>query len=341
MSKDHFVPQLIIKNFADKARGIRFYSKKTNKVSELVDYVGQLQKGNFHSKKTINELKEQFPHIIINPVFERAQDKDLESALGCCLETFLGVIVSKILSSVNNRGAISLTKNEEIFIREYAAIQHIRTLKFKEVSKEFNKKFNLPPEFKDQIIDGEYQRNILIRALIKERSLNLNSKGRFELEKKYRRILKKNPPFINKIREEILNEILDDMLKKAEDDIKEILLHPEKHSSDIVDMNHRNSFFLRRDVENLNVGIILNRTRIPFVLADTGIILMTDDPQGRENLEIFIPIHPNLLISLSKSFPKNALIDEQFVNNFNRISEEESYTNVYSTDLGLLNSLVK
>ena len=59
----------------------------------------------------------------------------------------------------------------------------------------------------------------------------------------------------------------------------------------------------------------------------------------KNNLEVFLPIHPNILIGLSENLPKNAIIDDNFVANFNRIAKEDSYKNVYSASEITLNTL--
>ncbi|MEK6842089.1 MAG: hypothetical protein AABX91_02970 [Nanoarchaeota archaeon] len=74
-------------------------------------------------------------------------------------------------------------------------------------------------------------------------------------------------------------------------------------------------------------------------MGDTGMVFMADDPEGKNNLEVFLPIHPNILIGLSENLPKNAIIDDNFVANFNRIAKEDSYKNVYSASEITLNTL--
>jgi len=339
MSKNHFVPRFIIKNFSDSKGNIRYYSKGKKGISSEINHYNQLQKENFYSKKTLSELNDLFEHIKINPIFNEWIDKNLETALGEYFETPLGVIVSKIIGKFNNKESIILNENEADFVKEYMAIQHIRTLKFKMVSKRFNEKFSLPPDFGEQIISIENNREPDIKAIIMKHNPTFNRKQRRVLELKWRKILKKNPNYLSEIRQRIFDESLDEMVKKAEEDIKEILNHPDRHSSDIINKKQRDSFFRRCEIDKKDVKIIINLTGVPFVLGDTGIVIMAENPEATKNLEVFLPIHPNLLIGLSESLPKNAVIDEIFARNFNRISKEDSYKNVYSSSIEALKSI--
>jgi len=339
MSKDHFVPRFIIERFTNPDGKLHFYNKVSNSISLEVPHYTQLQKENFHSKENLSKLKKIFKHIEINPIFNNSEDK-LEHALDSCLEFPMGVIVSKIIRGFNDKKEIVLTPKEETFIKEYAAIQHLRTLKFKMLTKEFNEKFKFPPDLKDQIIDGESNREINIKEIIKKHNPSLNYKGRRKLELKWRKKVKKNPSLIEDIRKKIFGESLDNLVKKAKQDIKNILNHLDRHSADIIDIKKRNSFFKRCDLNNRNVVIVINQTETPFVLGDTGIIIMADDPEGKKNLDIFLPIHPNLLIGLSNELPKNAVINEEFVVNFNEISKQESYKNIYSDSEGILKQFI-
>lgn len=339
MTKDHFIPRFIIKNFADSEGNIRFYNKEKRSVSPEINHYNQLQKENFHSKKTLSELKKLFKHIEINPIFRDKISENLETALDSCLENPMARIVSKIIEKFDKEEGISLKKEEVDFVKEYVTIQHLRTIKFKMISKKFNEKFSIPSNFGDQLIEIESNRDIDIKSIIKKNNPHLNKKGRRELEKKYWKKLKKNPKFIEEIRERIFNESLDEMVRNAEKEIKEILNHLDRHSSDIINKKRRNDFFIRCALDKIDLKIIINLTKIPFVLGDTGVVIMADDPQGKRNLEVFLPIHPNLLIGLSETLPKNALIDENFVKNFNRISKEDSYKNIYSNSIKVLNML--
>jgi hypothetical protein len=339
MTRDHFVPRLIIRNFADSNGNIRYYSKEKGNISSEINHYTQLQKENFHSKRTLRELKDLFKHIEINPIFNDEMNSNLETALGKCLETPMGVIVSKIINKFNKRESILLSEDESNFVKEYIAVQHIRTLKFKMISKKFNEKFSIPSDFGEQVISIEGKREPDIKGIIMRHNPTFNRNQRRVLELKWRKILKKNPNYLNEIRQNIFDESLDEMVKKAEADIKEILNHLDKHSSDIINKKQRDSFFKRCEIEKKDVKIIINLTKIPFVLGDTGIVIMSENPEATKNLEVFLPIHPNLLIGLSESLPKNALIDDNFVANFNRIAKEDSYKNVYSISEATLNNL--
>lgn len=340
MTKDHFVPRFIIRNFMDSNENIRFYNKETGLVSSEVNHYTQLQKWNFHSKKPLTELKKLFPDIEINPIFNNNTNEDLETALNHCLENPMSLIVTQVVQKFNNREGIILTPEENNFIKEYMAIQHLRTLKFKMVSKKFNEKFSLPSGFKERLIEIENNREIDIKSIIKKHNPTLNQKARRELEIKWRKKLDKNPRLIEELRQMFFNKSLDKMVKNAEEEIKEILINPERHSALIINKKQRDSFFRISHLDKKDVKIIINLTKTPFVLGDTGMIFMADDPEGKNNLEIFLPIHPNLLIGLSENLPKNVVIDDTFVANFNRIAKEDSYKNVYSASEMALNTLI-
>ncbi len=339
MSKDHFIPRFIIRNFMDENEHIRFYNKESNIVSKEVPHYEQLQKWNFHSKKSLAELNELFPDIIINSIF-KDHNKDLEKALADDVEAPMSVIIKNIIEKFNKREAISLTPQEQDFIRKYIVIQHLRTLKFKEISRAFNAKFSLPPYFKERVIENEDKREIDIKAIIRHRSPNLNHKARRELEMKWKKKLKKNPNLVKQIRQKLFDESLDEMVKNAEEEIKNIITHPERHSSNIANQKDMDNFIKRAEIDKKAVKIIGNDTKTSFVLGDTGIVIMADDPEGKTNLEIFLTIHPKILIGLSNTLPATSLIDDNFVSNFNRIAKEDSYKNVYSFSENVLRTLI-
>lgn len=339
MPKDHFVPKLILRKFSNSEGLIHFYNKELNNISKKVPYDNQLQKTNFYGVKTLSELNALFRDIEINPIFNNPGD-NLERALDLCLESPMGNIVNTIIRKFNQKKDIVLSLVGEKFIKEYVAIQHLRTFKFRMISKKFSEKFSLPQSFKDKVIENVSQRNINIKEIIKKKMPDSNRNERRVFELRWKKKLKKNPNLIEEIREKRFEESLDDMIKEAEQDIKDILNHPDKHSANIINIKQRDFFFKRCELNNRNVVIVINLTKIPFVLGDTGIVLMADDPEAKKNLDIFLPIHPRLLIGLSNDLPKNAVIDDNFVRQFNQISRDESYKNVYSSCSQTLKSLL-
>jgi len=100
------------------------------------------------------------------------------------------------------------------------------------------------------------------------------------------------------------------------------------------------NFIKRAEIDKKEVKIIGNDTKTSFVLGDTGIVIMADDPEGKTNPEIFLTIHPKILIGLSNTLPTTTLIDDNFVSNFNRIAKEDSYKNVYSFSEDVLKTLI-
>lgn len=339
MTKDHFVPQFIIKKFADNNGNIHCFNKSSKEISALWRYKDQLFSNNLYSKKSLLELQEQFSLKTLNPIFKNTNET-LEKNLNWNLETPLSKILDKIIEPILSKEIPPLSKDEASFIEEYIVIQHLRTISFKMTSRKYNEKFNLPPWFKETIIENEKNRELIIRKIIKNTKEGLNAKKRFEIEKSYKQKLKKNPNLLREIRENFLKSELDSMVVDAQKEIKEILLHPEKHSADIIDMKHRESFFKRCDIEHMNLRIILNETNIPFVLPDTGISILSDDPEGKINTEIYLSIHPKILLVLSKTLPLASLVGLNFVEMFNKAVNTNSYETIYSSSQDTLKKLV-
>lgn len=343
MTKDHFVPRLIIRRFTNRNGKIHFYNKKNNSVSPEIPHYTQLQERNFYSKKPLSKLKGIFPHISLNPIFTETS-LNLEKNLDICLEKRLGKILSKILQPLLEKKKVVLTKEEEEFIKEYMAIQNLRTTAFKEMAKKIhNQILKLPENIEEIIMDVENKRKVNFKKIVKDKFPNLNAKARRlkvqEYEKKLKKQLKKDPEFIKRVREsEKMKKFLNKEIKRVEEKFERIRLHPDKHSSEILDVKLRNSFF-KKCVNGKNLVFILNKTRIPFVLSDTGLVLMADDPSGKLNLEVFLPVHPNLIIGISESMAKYSIVDENFVKQFNQISKNESLINVYSNLASALNLL--
>lgn len=340
MTRDHFIPRFIIRNFMDSNERIRFYNKESNTISKEVYHYNQLQKWNFHSKKSLNELKALFPDIIIDLIFKDLT-KDVEKSLADDLELPMSEIVKRIIDKFNKREETLLSPEEENFIKKYIAIQHIRTIKFRELSKAFNARFNFNSVLKEKVIENENKREIDIKSIIKAKNPNSNRRYRRQIEINWKNKLKKNPGLIDEIRQNLFDESLDEMVKKAEDEIKKIIEHPERHSAKIVSQKDMESFFRRAKIDqNKGVKIIGNDTKTPFVLGDTGMVIMADDPEGKINREVFLTIHPHIVLGLSDNLPRTSLIDDNFVSNFNRIAKEDSYKNVYSSSEDVLKTLV-
>lgn len=341
MAKDHFVPRLIIKRFTDSNEEIVFYSKKNNSVSKPIPYYNQLQVGNFYSKKSLLELKKIFDYISINPLF-KDMGESLEKNLDLNVEYPIGVILNRIIEPLIKGDRIHLLPEETAFIKEYIAIQHLRTVRFKEIAKEVHKVgLKLPPNAKELIKNIESSRIINPAELVKEKAPHLNSKARREKVKELKKLLE-NPNFLNKIREsEKINSVIDDEIKRTEDELEKIRNNPDKHSSEIIDMGLRNSFFKRCEIENKKLSFILNNAPIPFVLSDTGIVIMCWDYGDKQELRIYLPIHPRVLIELSPEVEHIFLADENYVKEFNQISRDDSLLNTYSSSAEALKLLIK
>ena len=77
---------------------------------------------------------------------------------------------------------------------------------------------------------------------------------------------------------------------------------------------------------------MINNTGVPFTLPDTGIMIICWDYGIKHELHLYLPIHPQILIEFSQDSEKIKLVDEKFVREINKLSEDESLINVYSLD---------
>lgn len=340
MAKNHFVPRLIIKKFSDSDGKILFYSKKNNYVSKPVPHYEQLQEGNFYSKKSLSSLKKDFDHITINPLFKDLE-KTLEENLSINLESPMGTILNKVIQPILDGKNIILLPEEIDFIKDYITIQHIRNVRFKEIGKEIHKVgLKLPQNIRGIVKNTENNREINPVEFVNNKFSHLNSKARRAKVKELKKLLE-NPDFLKRIREsEEMNLTLDEEIKKSEDKLERIRNSPDKHSSEIIDGSLGDKFLKKRGLDKNNIRFVLNNTSIPFVLTDTGLVIVRWDYDGKQALRIYLPIHPKILIELS---PEESLFiaDEDYVKEFNKISRDESLLNVYSNSEEALKSLIE
>lgn len=346
MVKNHFVPRLIIKNFADSGGNIWFYNKKSNVVSKPIPYLSQLQKKNFYGKKPIIKLKNIFPHIEINPIFQR-EDLNLDKNIELFIESPTGAILSKIIKKISTGYIHRVSNKESELIKEYFVIQHLRTPAFKRVSDEVRKQpLMFPPNTKKLIMDIEHNRNVDFKEIVKEKFPNLNFKQRRvkvkELRKSLKKRLKQDPDFIKKIRNsKKTKELLDAEIKKAEEEIEKMRTHPDKHSSEILDRKMKDKFLKRFKFDKRKIKFIINKTKVPFVLSDTGIVIVCWDYGYEKELHFYLPIHPQILIEFSEDLKTSNSVDEKFVKEFNQMSKDESLINIYSNSIDALKILIK
>lgn len=333
MSKDHYLPRLIIRNFTDSSGKIYFFSKKDKKIYGPFNHYNQLQENNFYSKKPINELKEMFSHIEFNPIF---QDKNLnlDKNIELYLERPIGELFSNIIKELLNGNLPKVSDEDFNLIKEYFVIQHLRTPMQKRISREVHDKtLKLPSNIKEIIMENEHNREIDPREFVNKYFSHLNHKQRREKLKLFNKKLKKNPNFIKDIRNsKKTEEILEEEIKKSEEELERIRTHPDKHSSEILDFKLRDSFSKRIDLDNRNIKFLVNNTEIPFILSDTGIIIICWDYRVKQELHLYLPIHPQILIEFSQDSEKIKLVDEKFVREINELSENDSLINVYSSD---------
>jgi len=337
MGKDHYLPRLIIRNFTDSSGKIYFFSKKDKKIYGPFNHYNQLQENNFYSKKPINELKEIFSHIEFNPIF---QDKNinLDKNIELYLERPIGRIFSDIIKKLLNGNLPRVSDEDFNLIKEYFVIQHLRTPMQKRISREVHDKtLKLPSNIKELIMEQEHQREIDPKEYVNRNFSHLNSKQRrakiSEFKKLLKKRLKQDPDFVKNIRNsQKTEEILKEEIKKSEEELERIRTHPDKHSSEILDFKLRGSFSKRIDLDNRNIKFLVNNTKIPFTLSDTGIMIICWDYGVKQELHLYLPIHSQILIEFSKDSEKIELVDETFVREINKLSENDSLINVYSSD---------
>ena len=336
MSKDHYLPRLIIRNFTDSSGKIYFFSKKDKKIYGPFNHYNQLQENNFYSKKPITELKEIFSHIDINPIFKK-EELDLDKNIELFIESPMGAILSKIIEEILNRNLPIVSNRESDLIKEYFVIQHLRTPAFKRVSDEVRKQpLKLPPNTRELVMDIVNSHSVNFKEVVKGKFPNLNSKQRrakvVEAQRSLKKRLKRDPDFIKNIRNsKETEEILEKEMKMAEEEIEKIRAHPDKHSSEILDNKIRERFLRKFNFDDRHIKFIINKTKIPFVLSDTGKAMICWDYGFKKDLHFYLPIHPKILIEFSNN-QENEFVDEDFVKEFNQISKDESLVNVYSSD---------
>lgn len=342
MSKDHYLPRLIIRNFADNSGKIYFFNKKDKKIYGPFDHYNQLQEKNFYSKKSLKELKRIFSHIKINPIFQDP-NLSLDKNMELYLERPMSNLLSKIIEQLLDDKPTIISQVEAKLIKEYFIIQHLRTPMHKRVSNEFHKKtLKLPYNVREIIMQGEHEREINPKDFVNKYFANLNHEQRRVKLKLFNKKLKKNPDFIEDIRNsKKTEEILEAEVKRSEKELERIKTHPDKHSSEILDLKLRDIFSKREDVDldSRKIKFLINNTLTPFVLSDTGIKIICWDYGFKKELHLYLPIHPKILIEFSQDPREIELIDETFVREFNQISKEESLINIYSSSKGTLKLL--
>lgn len=264
------------------------------------------------------------------------------------LETPASIILSNIIKHILENNIPAILQEEEDLIKEFFIIQHLRTPMHKRISIEIHKiSLKLPENIKERVMDIENSRSVDFKEIVKNKFPNLNSKQRrektTELKKLLKKRLKEDPDFIKNIRNsKQTEEILEAEVKKSEEELERIKIHPDKHSSEILDFKLRNIFSKRVDIDldNRSIKFLVNNTNIPFVLSDTGIKIICWDYGFKKDLHLYLPIHPKILIEFTQDSKKLEFVDEIFVEEFNQLSKEESLINVYSSSKGALMHLI-
>ncbi len=339
MSRDHYLPRLIIRNFTDSSGKIYLFSKKDKKIYGPCNHYNQLQKNDFYSKKTINELKGTFSHIEINPIF-KDRNLNLDKNIELYLERPIGKIFLDIIEKILKGNLPKVSEENINLIKEYFVIQHLRTPAQKRISiSVHDETLKLPSNIKEIIMEQESRREFNPKNYVNNNFSHLNQKQRRvkinELRKLLKKRLKQDPNFIKNIRNsKKTEEILNEEIKKSEEELERIRTHPDKHSSEILDFNLRNIFSKRIDVnlKNRNIKFLINNTEIPFTLSDTGTMMIYWDYGIRKELHLYLPIHSKILIEFSQDSEGKEYVSEEFVKEINSLSEEDSLINVYSPD---------
>lgn len=119
-------------------------------------------------------------------------------------------------------------------------------------------------------------------------------------------------------------------MKKSEEGIEKIRTHPDKHSSEILDNKIRERFLKRFNFDKRHAKFIINKTKIPFVLSDTGKAMICWDYGYKKEMHFYLPIHSHILIEFSDGLENIENVNEEFVKEFNQISLDESLINTYA-----------
>lgn len=337
----HFVPRLIIKNFADKEGNIHFFSKNGNFISKPVPYSNQMQNENFYSNESLSKLKIVFDYIVINPIF-KSSELPLEKNLDMYLESPMGILLKKWVEPLLSGEQIIPSEVDKNFIKEYVAIQHSRTKGFKKVSDEVHKKFlKLPSDIEKQLMETEHNRVIDLKKIIKENYVGSNGKERRRKLREWTKFLKKNPNFIRDIRNSEKSVLfMKEEIGRAEKWMENIRTSPDKHTSEIIDLKFRDNFFKRCNLQNAELRFVINDTKIPFILTDRGLVTMGYGYPEKEEIRVYLPIHKNILIELCQKDAEALTIDETYVKEFNQISKDDSLITVYSDSIEALRLLI-
>ena len=102
-----------------------------------------------------------------------------------------------------------------------------------------------------------------------------------------------------------------------------------------MDNKIRERFLRKFNFDDRHIKFIINKTKIPFVLSDTGKAMICWDYGFKKDLHFYLPIHPKILIEFSNN-QENEFVDEDFVKEFNQISKDESLINIYSNSIQMV-----
>jgi len=300
MSKNlnHVIPDFIMRYFrVSNTKGQVYLLNKSEKTVKPINTRSwsSFNLKKFYSKKDLRTILQKFPSVKVNPLFTRLDDT-LENNLDYCLEDPFKKLLEKIISGAEI-GKFEVTESEANFIKEYVMVQKIRTYKFREDAKFLSKDLKV-------ISIGEISKRITEEA--KKHVLTRNPNPR-------------------------------EILKKATESRLRMLRYydnPENHTLEIVNNEKRTAFFNATNLQAKRISLLVNKTAIPFILPDSGIVELS--PTERFNpvtVEVYLPISPKYCLKISSG--KNDVVEvsnQQIINSLNSHFLEMSLSAVVSGD---------
>lgn len=263
---NHIVPKFILKNFRnlEGKHNIYYYDKQEGviKSKNITKQDDNFNIKNFYSKLSLKELLEKFPNFTLNPIFKDI-DKTLEENIGKYVETPFSDIVEKILKDWENRKQIHLSDKELQLIKDYSAIQHIRTKKFLHDT-------NLLLDLED--FDERTYRQELIKSYESVSGKKMNPRD----------------PRINI------------QAMKAKKEVLKYYKDIDSHSAQIISLGNHESYYDIANLNNKKIKIFTNLEKNkPFLIPDSGVIeLGTEEGEDLKVTNIYLPLSPEILISL-------------------------------------------
>lgn len=270
----HYVQEAIQRKFKEDWKEDKQLYIITKKEREILpkNTLRNFRSLRLYSNEKLRYLKQGIIENHLENIDDIFQDMDkcIECNLANSLEKPYSELISRIVENVNNTTTFSLTTEGINLIKKYAYYQLLRT-----------------PSSK----------------LIKQNAIkNSHHMNKDEIKK----VIKTKIPLIS---EGQLNNLTALALKKIDKEHK-------KHSGD--DSNwvkealskfHIAYLYNYMGLENMVIEIVYNRTGIPFVLCDKGLVLSEDKLNSLEG--ICLLIHPRIILNINKSRKLLSYIDDE------------------------------